>query len=91
MRAISLDAGLGPNFAQQVTKGERDPSAGHLTKLLGEFPESRRVYILTGLAISEHDLSAIKRLDLMKPGPREAFENFLDQLAADEDTPTPAS
>lgn len=55
MKAISLDAGLGRNYVQQMVKYNKQPKVDSLVKLLAALGRSDALYIITGNEFSEVD------------------------------------
>lgn len=54
-RAISMAAGLGPNFVQQMIKDGKTPGADKLLSILGALGAARTFYVLTGINMSPED------------------------------------
>lgn len=52
MRAISLAAGFGPNFVQQMLKDRKDPSFPRLARVLSVLGTGATLYVTSGLRLS---------------------------------------
>jgi len=55
MKALSLAAGLGQNYVQQMLKDRKEPRIGTFVKLLGVLGRSSAIYIITGSEFSPID------------------------------------
>lgn len=83
-RKLSLDAGLGPNFVQQMIADKKQPGADKLQALLDALGYTQMIYILTGIEMTEKDEEAVKAILGLSPSLRQrAKELFLEIKAAD--------
>jgi hypothetical protein len=55
MKAISLAAGLGPNFVQQMVRYRKAPKIDSFVKLMKALGQSDVLYIITGNQFSDVD------------------------------------
>ena len=55
MKAISLAAGLGQNYVQQMVKDHKKPKIDSLVKLLQALGRADTLYIITGTKFSGED------------------------------------
>ena len=77
MRKLSIDAGLGSNFVQQMVTNGKQPGAENLQRLLDALGYSKMIYILTGISFSEADAASVRcLLDLPPETRRKATELF---------------
>lgn len=78
-RKLSLDAGLGPNFVQQMITNGKQPGADKLQALLDVLGYSQMIYILTGIEMTEEDEEAVKAILSLPPALRQrAKDLFLE-------------
>lgn len=88
MRRLSLDAGFGPNYVQQMLKDGKEPRVGSLVKLLAAINVSRIYFVLTGTDITDEDRAFLASVGSLDPVLRSHAEALL--LAA-RDSAAPSS
>lgn len=91
-RALSLDAGLGPNYVNQLlAPNSRGPTASALIKLLNALKVSP-TYIITGSPLSPEMEELLDLAARMSPDSREKLIDFLrsEQGPAQDADPQPA-
>ena len=79
MRAISRDAGLGPNYVQQALDG-RKPTVDKLTKLLSALTDEQRFYVLTGYRMDQETKELLVILSGMDHSLRQEALRFFRAL-----------
>jgi len=83
LRAISLDAGLGPNYVNQlIAPNSRGPTAEKLIKLLNTLRVSP-TYIITGSPMTADFEELLRLASQMKP---ETRQKLIDYLRSEADT-----
>lgn len=55
LRSLSLAAGHGPNFVQQLLKNDKDPGFQKLAELLSVLGPDATVYVTSGIRLGTHD------------------------------------
>ena len=60
LRQLSLDAGLGENYVQQMLRDGKDPTVDKLEALLETLGKGDMFYVLTGLRVRPQDLSFLQ-------------------------------
>jgi len=66
MRQISLDAGCGVNYVQQLVKNRKQPTVSRFASVLDVLGSAASTYVITGITISQEEqaiLSLWRRLD----------------------------
>lgn len=77
MRAISVAAGNGPNWLQQVFKDKKDPGFNRLAKTLDVLGTGAILYVITGTKLGEDDAELLRILLSVPPQVRtEALDLF---------------
>lgn len=84
-RQLSMGAGFGPNWVQQMIKDEKEPGADKLTRLLDQFSRADAIYVLTGMRITEADLEFLKLVSKVPENSRENLFSVLGSLSRNED------
>lgn len=64
---LSLEAGLGRNFVQQMLRDSKEPGTEKLKKILSTFPEATAIFVLVGIEIDESDLAFLRALKKLPP------------------------
>lgn len=82
-RAISLAAGLGPNFVNELRNSEKEPGVNKVTRL------ARTLNLSLGYVFSGMEISAVNEADLkvflsLSPENRQAILTLARQIAATE-------
>lgn len=80
LRAISMDANLGPNYLFQMIKGGKQPTIDKLYAILDQFQDGDALYVLLGVRITRADLGLLHSLSELPPGAQENFRSFLQSL-----------
>jgi hypothetical protein len=88
-RAISLAAGLGPNFVQQMLKTGREPGIDKFLAVLGVMGTSSALYVLTGQDFTEQDAEFLRLVGGMDPEMKAEALRFFQMLQARQGTPEP--
>ncbi len=88
-RAISLAAGLGPNFVQQMLKTGREPGIDKFLAVLGAMGTSSALYVLTGQDFTEQDAEFLRLVGGMDPEMKAEALRFFQMLQARQGTPEP--
>lgn len=89
MREVSLKAGLGPNFVQQMLTNGKEPGIEKMIRLLNALGTGATLYVISGIEFSREDeglLSAVLSLD---PDLRQQASEFFASLAARSKTAAP--
>lgn len=73
-RKIALDAGLGPNYVEQVLKPDKDPRLAQLVKLCAELRVSP-IWVLFGINLTPESEEVVQ---LLAGLPEEARQSFLN-------------
>lgn len=80
MRAISLAAGCGPNYVQQITKNGKRPGVDRFVRILNVLGSASTLYILTGLQMSEDDEAFFRLAASMDPKLKKEALRFFRSL-----------
>ena len=89
MRALSLEAGLGPNFISQMLNEGKDPGGDKLVSILSVTDRSAFAFVFLGLKITAEDLEMLQRFSDLPPQTRDHFRGLLDSLPRDAEIPAP--
>lgn len=84
-RRLSLDAGLGANFVQQMITDKKQPGADKLQSLLDALGYTQTIYILTGIEMRPEDEDAIRALLDLSPGLRQKAKALFLEIEAKGD------
>jgi transcriptional regulator with XRE-family HTH domain len=77
MKAISLAAGLGENYVQQMVKDRKKPRIDTLVRLLQELGRADTLFIVTGTKFTEEDRRLLEvAASLEDEGKRALIEAF---------------
>lgn len=87
MSALSLKAGRGRNFVQQMLTTGRDPGIEKLSSVLEHIPEADAIYVVTGIRITARDLELLRALDGQPEGVLDGLLGTLHALQKNEDAP----
>ena len=60
LRQISMDAGLGPNYVQQMLHNGKAPTIDKLQAILDTLGTARTFYIITGVHVSQRDVEFLQ-------------------------------
>lgn len=89
LRAISLDAGLGPNYVNQlIAPTSRGPTAEKLIKLLNTLRVSP-TYIITGSPMTADFEELLRLASQMKPETRQKLIDYLRSEVGSGPAPGP--
>ena len=86
MRALSLEAGLGPNFISQMFNDGKDPGGDKLLSILEVLDQSAIAYIFLGIRIGPDDLAMLREYSAIPEGARQRFREFLRALPGNAET-----
>ncbi len=84
-RAISKAAGLGPNFVNELRRGQKSPSVDNVIALIRQLGLSE-TYVFSGFELSGEDEELMRVFLALSPSNREALLVLARQLSV----PTPA-
>jgi lambda repressor-like predicted transcriptional regulator len=87
LRKISSEAGLGPNFLQQMFKDRKEPGVEKLLAVLQVLGTASLLFVLTGRDFTRDDERFLRLVLDMKPAHRSAALAFLQTMKAPEETP----
>ncbi|MBN8293243.1 hypothetical protein JI664_14810 [Rhodobacter sp. NTK016B] len=86
-RALSLAAGLGPNYIQQTKSRGTHPVSEKLVSLLDELGPEATFYVYTGMSADADTLEFLERLSAMTPEQRKIAREFFQVLVKTEEKP----
>lgn len=85
MKAISLAAGLGQNYVQQMVKDRKKPKIDTLVRLLNELGRADTLWIITGQEFTDEDRQLLEvAASLEDDGKRKLIEAFAALAAAQQ-------
>lgn len=84
MKRISLDAGLGENYVQQMLKERKKPKINTLVRLLRALGRADTLYIITGTQFSEEDRRLLEVASLLDDDGKRALIGAFAALAASQ-------
>lgn len=85
MKAISLAAGLGQNYVQQMVKDRKKPKIDTLVRLLNELGRADTLWIITGQEFTDADRALLEvAASLEDEGKRKLIEAFAALAAAQQ-------
>ena len=76
MREISMAAGCGPNYLQQVVKDRKQPTVDRLLRVLNQLGTTSILYVLTGATFTEEDEEFFRLVLSLDPELRTEALNF---------------
>lgn len=76
-KAISLKAGLGQNFLQQMLKDKKRPNIENFMKIIDVLGHTNAIYVLTGIKIDPRDLEFLNFFVTISEKKREAILELL--------------
>lgn len=82
-RAISMAAGLGPNFVQQMSKDGKVPGADKLLAILNALGTARTFYVLTGIEMRAEDEEMFREFLSLPVEMREKLLGFARSFRGD--------
>ena len=90
LNQISLDAGLGRNYVQQMIKEEKKPGTDRLLRLLDVLGRNDALYIYTGLRVDPEDVEFLEIGASLSPAAKVAAKRMLEVVAAEQGGEGPA-
>ncbi|SDX99225.1 hypothetical protein [Roseicitreum antarcticum] len=87
MRAISIAAGNGPNWLQQVFKNKKDPGFNRLAKTLDILGTSATLYVISGTQMGDEDAELFQILLSVPPRVRAEALDLFRAIQSREDLP----
>lgn len=76
-RRISLDAGLGPNFVQQMMKTGKNPGAVKLGQVLDTLDLGAALYVITGVRLSRDEVETASNLSKLPDAIRSQIKGLI--------------
>ena len=90
LRAISTEAGCGPNFLQQLLKNEKEPGADKLARILDVLGRETSLYVLTGIHMTDEDREFLEIITRLKGEVKADGLRFLRSIQAGANDPAPS-
>lgn len=94
-RELSIAAGRGVNFLQQLFRDEKEPGADNLASILDVLGPEAALYVMTGLELSAEDQAFLTLLAQYSPeqkrAAREVIAAVLSHQVAAEPLPSPTA
>ena len=87
MRAISVAAGCGPNYVQQMLGAGKEPGTDHLARILDTLGQDAALYVLSGVEITPDDLEFVALIKALSPESRADALRFFRGLQAGAGNP----
>lgn len=87
MRAISVAAGCGPNYIQQIVNAGKEPGVDKLARILNVLGQDASLFVLSGVRITSADLEFIELMQSLSPEARADALRFFRSLQASVDKP----
>lgn len=84
LREISLEAGLGPNYIQQMVKYDKEPGTAKFVRILEVLGSAASLYVTLGIENSDEMVLALAAASSLRQPQRDALTHFLESLAAEE-------
>ena len=82
LRQVSIDAGLGPNFVQQMLKDGKDPTIEKLQAVLLALGQDKLLFVMTGVDLSPSDIEFLRLLKAAPENVRGSIRQILDAVKA---------
>lgn len=76
--AISIAAGLGPNYLQQMIKDGKEPGANKLERLLAALGTASTFYIMTGIEAGPEDEEFLRVVLSAPPAMRKHLQALIE-------------
>lgn len=83
MTAISLAAGCGQNYVQQMFRDGKEPGADRLARLIDVLGETSGLYVLTGLDLTDADLEFLRIARQLSPDAKARAADLFRAMKAD--------
>lgn len=87
-KEISLAAGLGQNYVQQMVKERKQPTVDKFLAIMNVLGKSKVGFVLTGAEISEEDMLLVEAAAGLPPSAKPAALELFRKLSSSQDTPT---
>ena len=84
MRALSIEAGHGPNFVSQMFKDGKEPGGEKLMSLLEVLGAEASAYVLLGIKVSADEMEMLRAYSKLDAAPRQTFRTLLETLSSQE-------
>lgn len=81
---MSLDAGFGRNYVQQLIKNKKQPTLPKITALLDLLSDDQAIYVMTGLRITTDDLEMLRVLSGQSGEVKQAIRLILESAKESE-------
>lgn len=81
MKRISLSAGLGENYVQQMIRDSKKPKIDTLVKLLQELGRADTLYIVTGTQFTDADRRLLEVAAALDEGGKQALISAFAAIA----------
>lgn len=91
MKAISLEAGCGQNYVQQMIKNGKRPGVDRLLAILNVLGSASAMYVLTGYEAAPEDQEFLRIVAGLDANLKDDALRLFRSLKARSDTPTPPS
>lgn len=85
-RAISLLAGLGPNYIQQTIKDGKKPGIENLISVLSELGSGAVLYVIAGIRMTTEDEEVLRLVLSLDAGGKAAARGVLERMQSPEDS-----
>lgn len=79
-RAISISAGLGPNYIQQVLTDKKDAGFDRLQKALAELGSAAALYVTTGIKLTPQAESFLRMALSLDESQKAVIEAAISQI-----------
>lgn len=92
-RRISLEAGLGPNFLQQLFKDGKEPGFDKLSAVLGILGSSATLYVAAGIRLTPQAETFLRLALSLDDAQKSVIESAISQIegAPSETIPLPVA
>ena len=80
MRQISLDAGCGVNYVQQLVTNKKEPTVGRFVRVLDTLGAATALYVITGLRVTSEDEGFLRLALRLDSKSRADLASFLAAL-----------
>lgn len=87
LNQLSIDAGLGRNYVQQMIKDGKKPGAEKLASILDALGQEVSFYVLTGLKFNPSDLELLRIVSSIDGASKEHARALLERLRDTPDAP----
>jgi hypothetical protein len=87
LRQISLAAGCGPNYLNQMFRDKKDPGVARFMDILGSLGTASALNVLTGADLSGSDGEFFRMMLNLKPSARAPMLELLTAMSQSEEVP----